>query len=75
MSRKLQKVKYRSKGCSHSDGTEMMCVRCSIEARLEARARRNRAVYQCEWKAPTGTVLPVGYCETHVPEEVKDRVS
>lgn len=73
--RTLQNVKHLKRGASHSDGSDWMCIGCTIETHHEGRVRRNRAIYTAEWKSKAGTVLSVGYGECHVPAEVKERVS
>lgn len=73
MSFRFQKVKHFKRGAKFSDGETRTCITCRIEKRLEnaSRYRAVAATYTAEVKNGSPFVLPVAYCDNHVPEEIK----
>lgn len=49
---------------------DQMCTRCAIRVRDGKQKRRKRAVVSA-LLLDGGFKVPVGYCETHVPDELK----
>lgn len=52
---------------------DRMCTRCAIRVRDGKQKRRKRAIVTA-LLSDGGYKVPLGYCETHVPEELKEHV-
>lgn len=62
-------VRRFKRGATHSDGSTWLCIRCQID---DSRRRSNQAEYTAVVTG-NGYRLHVGYCEDHVPDEVKEK--
>ena len=74
---KVVNVQQYKRGAFHIDGSPLMCITCRIEKKLAdikdnggGRKRARQAVVTMTKINSSGSRLPVGYCENHIPEEI-----
>lgn len=72
MKAKVVHVKHYKRGATNDDGSSMICITCRIEKKLAGRGRANQAVVTLVRVSRTGSRLPVGYCEAHVPADLEE---
>lgn len=65
-------IKRFKRGATHDDGSTYTCITCRIEKKLAGRGRANQATVTAIRVSDTGSRLPVGYCDPHVPDELKE---
>lgn len=77
MKAKVINVQQYKRGAFHADGSPVMCITCRIEKKLAyvtengtGRKRVRQAVVTMTRVSKTGSRLPIGYCENHLPEDV-----
>lgn len=68
---RYQSVKRYKRGARWPDGETRTCTRCRIEKNGGQRGRAKAAVVTAEVRK-TGSkyVIPVAYCEAHIPEDL-----
>ncbi len=65
MSKRLVNVKHFKRGAKWSDGATRLCTRCGTENRRKNQARVVADITDGRFR------IPVGYCELHIPEELR----